>query len=509
MVGGGGGGSGGGGGGGGGGLAGRSGGNRTAGAIPGNESPFSLPTCYGGAGGTQTAGGAGGEPCFQNGGAGGRLGDGGRGGWGYLFFLFLCQSCTAPAGFSGPTGDGGGGGGGLFGGEGGGGGGFAGAGGGGGGSGFGPPDATYRMGVRRGNGFVTVTYRPNCSGGGACVRSVPGAPTAVHAAPGDREATVAFAAPSTESPILSYTVTASPGGAYAAGDRSPNTVHGLTDGKSDTFKVTATDALGTGPRSKATDRVTPAPLPGAPTNVIAIGGHDGAAIVGFTTPVSRWSPIASYTVTASPGGERATATKSPVMFDDLTDGTAYTFTVTATNEIGTGPRSTPSNAVTPSGVPGAPTGAVALGGRGLATVAFDAPASNGSPITSYTVTASPDGVTATGKHSPIVISGLTKGTSYTFTVTATNAVGTGPPSTASNAVIPVAPPGAPTGVTATTDGAGGALVSFTAPSSNGAPISSYTATATSSDGGLSATVTAGGSPITIAGLTSASSIPSR
>jgi hypothetical protein len=60
-------------------------------------------------------------------------------------------------------------------------------------------------------------------------------------------------------------------------------------------------------------------------------------------------------------------------------------------------------------------------------VSFTAPASDGgSPITSYIVTSSPDGITATGSRSPIIVKGLTNGTSYTFTVQAINKVGTGP-----------------------------------------------------------------------------------
>jgi hypothetical protein len=92
-------------------------------------------------------------------------------------------------------------------------------------------------------------------------------------------------------------------------------------------------------------------------------------------------------------------------------------------------------------VPGAPTIGTATAGNATASVAFTAPASNGgSPITSYTVTSNPGGITATGPASPISVTGLTNGTAYTFTVTATNAVGTGAASAPSNAVTPVTVP---------------------------------------------------------------------
>jgi len=90
-------------------------------------------------------------------------------------------------------------------------------------------------------------------------------------------------------------------------------------------------------------------------------------------------------------------------------------------------------------VPGAPTIGTAIAtGQTTATVAFTAPASDGgTAITSYTATSSPSGGTGTLSQAgsgTISVTGLTANTSYTFTVTATNAVGTGPASAASNSI---------------------------------------------------------------------------
>ena len=89
-------------------------------------------------------------------------------------------------------------------------------------------------------------------------------------------------------------------------------------------------------------------------------------------------------------------------------------------------------------VPGAPTRTTASAGNGRATVSWTAPTSTGgSPVTVYTVTSTPAGrtCTTTGALS-CTVTGLTNDTAYTFTVTATNAIGTSPASAASTPVTP-------------------------------------------------------------------------
>ena len=148
-------------------------------------------------------------------------------------------------------------------------------------------------------------------------------------------------------------------------------------------------------------------------------------------------------------------------------------------------------------VPGAPTSIGAAPSNAQASVSFTAPASNGgSVITSYTVTSSPQGVTSTGISSPLIVTGLTNGTSYNFTVKASNAVGNSAPSLPSPNVVPFTIPGAPTSPVATAGNAQ-ASVAFVAPASNGGSvITSYTVTSSPA----STPVSGSSSPIVVTGL---------
>ncbi len=90
-------------------------------------------------------------------------------------------------------------------------------------------------------------------------------------------------------------------------------------------------------------------------------------------------------------------------------------------------------------VPGAPQNVTAVAGDRSAVVSFSPPANNGgSSILSYIVTVSPGSMVFSGISSPITVTGLTNGISYTFTVSAVNTAGTGPASVPSAPVTPKA-----------------------------------------------------------------------
>ncbi len=135
---------------------------------------------------------------------------------------------------------------------------------------------------------------------------------------------------------------------------------------------------------------------------------------------------------------------SPYTIPDLVNGKTYYFVVKAENKGGLSEASNKVSA-TPSSLPGVPTDVNATPGNGQATVRFTAPARDGgSPITGYEVTVSPGNTIVKGSASPITVTGLSNGTSYTFTVKAINGAGKSTDSAISNAVVPAAASTPPT-----------------------------------------------------------------
>lgn len=120
----------------------------------------------------------------------------------------------------------------------------------------------------------------------------------------------------------------------------------------------------------------------------------------------------------------------------LNNGNFYTFTVKALDSEQRVTNSAQVSAI-PRTVPIAPTDITATAGKGQAIISFTAPTDNGgSKITEFIVISSPSNIIANGTCSPITVTGLTNGTTYTFTVKAVNIAGSGIESSASNEVTP-------------------------------------------------------------------------
>jgi hypothetical protein len=173
--------------------------------------------------------------------------------------------------------------------------------------------------------------------------------------------------------------------------------------------------------------------PDAPKNVKAVPA-DGLVTITFDPPYDGGSSITKYTLLWSPPGgtdQQAGSDATTRVVKSLSNGTDYTFSVTATNGVGDSAASSLAGPVKPFGLPGSPTIVGAIASDRQIVVAFTPPANNGSPISEYKLWWNPsdgrnlqEGTTAT-KH---VLTGLTNHTLYTITVRAINAAGAGPES---------------------------------------------------------------------------------
>lgn len=216
---------------------------------------------------------------------------------------------------------------------------------------------------------------------------------------------------------------------------------------------------------------------GVGTATITVTTKDGSYTASTTVNVKAATPPTilvtgvtldqtALNLTMGEGGEKLTATVAPAdatikdliwsssdetiakvvngVVTPVGEGTAI---ITVTTKDGSYKASTTVTVKAPAKpitAPGIPTSVTATAENGQAIISFTAPESDGgSEITGYLVTATPGGLTVTGNGSPLTISGLTNGTSYTFTVQAINKVGISELSAESNTVIPSAPSSVP------------------------------------------------------------------
>ena len=186
----------------------------------------------------------------------------------------------------------------------------------------------------------------------------------------------------------------------------------------------------------------------APVNTVA-PAVTGTATVGQTlsTTNGTWTGVPTPTFTYQ--WQRVTtnisgATSSTYVLVDADAANTIRCVVTATNAVSAVSANSNATASVAAIAPGAPTiGTATQTGSSTATVVFTQPASNGgATITTYTATSSPSSITGTLSQAgsgTITVSGLAPLTSYTFTVTATNSVGTSAASAASNSITTASP----------------------------------------------------------------------
>ena len=173
------------------------------------------------------------------------------------------------------------------------------------------------------------------------------------------------------------------------------------------------------------------------------GNANTFANVTFTPQYDGGAGVLCYSVVSNTGVV-ANALTTTITVNGLTKGNTYTFTAYATNGQGRSTSSNTSIAVTPVTVPGAPTiGTANATSFSSANIAFTAPTDNGgNTIIRYAATSNTSitgNLTQSGSG-VVIIGGLSGSSSYTFTVNATNALGTGLSSGISNTITTPAPP---------------------------------------------------------------------
>ncbi|MGG4146742.1 S-layer homology domain-containing protein, partial [Paenibacillus algorifonticola] len=179
--------------------------------------------------------------------------------------------------------------------------------------------------------------------------------------------------------------------------------------------------------------------PENPQNLVAVGGDRQVTLSwGAVSDAMQYRIYMATDAESTDLVEVAIVTSPTYNVQNLVNGNTYYFVVKSENLGGLSGASNHTSA-TSSTIPEAPANVSAVAGNGQAVITFTAPTDNGgSAITGYEVIASPGNISVIGGASPITLTGLTNGTSYTFTVKAINGAGRSSASAESNAVIPAA-----------------------------------------------------------------------
>jgi hypothetical protein len=184
-----------------------------------------------------------------------------------------------------------------------------------------------------------------------------------------------------------------------------------------------------------------APTGAAGTDVGTVDFTAGGSLSVAFTPGVGGGLVGQFTASTTAGGFTANGSSSPIVISGLTVGSSFVANVVAKNGFGNSIASNNTESITATTRPQVPTIGTATdtGNGGELSLTFTAGATGGKSITNYKY--SVDGSTYTAfspaqTTSPLTISGLTNGTSYTVRLKAVNANGDSPASSASNSATP-------------------------------------------------------------------------
>ena len=225
-------------------------------------------------------------------------------------------------------------------------------------------------------------------------------------------------------------------------------VSGLVLGVQYQFRVTASNAVGnSAPSSAISLELRGTGTPNPPSSVRATVSTTTITLT-WSAVVAKAAPVTDYIIEYRTDASAAwskwddgISTAATTQLTNMTPDIPVSMRVKAVNSYGSSPASA-TVTVTPRSLgtaPSAPLSVTTTAGDTRVAVRWVTPVSSGgSAITSYTVTSTPGGLTCTTSTNACVVAELTNGESYTFTVTAKNAVGTSVASEPSAAVSPVA-----------------------------------------------------------------------